>query len=27
VTGDLKQAEPGIYKLMKEIWGPLPGME
>lgn len=27
VTGDLKQAEPGIYNLMKEIWGPLPGME
>jgi hypothetical protein len=27
VTGDLKQAEPGIYALMKEIWGPLPGME
>jgi hypothetical protein len=27
VTGDLKQAEPGIYALMREIWGPLPGME
>lgn len=27
VTGDLKQAEPGIYDLMKEIWGPLPGMK
>lgn len=27
VTGDLKKAEPGIYELMKEIWGPLPGMK
>lgn len=24
VTGELKQAEPGIYALMAEIWGPLP---
>lgn len=24
VTGELKQAEPGIFDLMKEIWGPLP---
>jgi hypothetical protein len=27
VTGDLKQVEPEIYALMKEIWGPLPGMD
>ena len=25
VTGELKQAEPEIYALMEEIWGPLPG--
>ena len=25
VTGDLKQAEPAIHDLMREIWGPLPG--
>lgn len=24
VTGELKQAEPEIFKLMAEIWGPLP---
>lgn len=24
VTGELKQAEPGIFNLMQEIWGPLP---
>lgn len=24
VTGELKQAEPGIFALMAEIWGPLP---
>ena len=27
VTGELKQAEPGIFALMAEIWGPLPGRE
>ena len=27
VTGELKQAEPGIFGLMAEIWGPLPGRE
>lgn len=27
VTGELKQAEPEIYELMKSIWGPLPGLE
>ncbi len=25
VTGELKQAEPEIFALMEEIWGPLPG--
>ncbi len=25
VAGDLKQAEPEIFDLMAEIWGPLPG--
>jgi hypothetical protein len=25
VTGELKQAEPEIFKLLEEIWGPLPG--
>ncbi len=25
VAGDLKQAEPQIFDLMAEIWGPLPG--
>ncbi len=25
VAGDLKQAEPEIFALMAEIWGPLPG--
>jgi hypothetical protein len=25
VTGELKQAEPGIYALMAEMWGELPG--
>ncbi len=25
VTGELKQAEPEIFALMAEIWGPLPG--
>jgi hypothetical protein len=25
VTGELIQAEPGIFALMEEIWGPLPG--
>jgi hypothetical protein len=24
VAGELKQAEPGIFKLLEEIWGPLP---
>ena len=24
VTGELKQAEPGIFNLLQEIWGPLP---
>ena len=27
VTGELKQAEPEIFALMAEIWGPLPGRE
>jgi hypothetical protein len=27
VTGELKRAEPGIFDLMAEIWGPLPGSE
>lgn len=27
VTGELKEAEPDIFKLMEEIWGPLPGRE
>ena len=25
VTGELKQAEPEIFKLLADIWGPLPG--
>ncbi|MCX6978815.1 MAG: hypothetical protein NTX04_12975 [Verrucomicrobia bacterium] len=25
VTGELKQAEPEIFALMEDIWGPLPG--
>lgn len=25
VTGELKQAEPEVFKLLEEIWGPLPG--
>jgi hypothetical protein len=25
VTGELKQAEPEIFSLLEEIWGPLPG--
>ncbi|MEO7319978.1 MAG: metallopeptidase, partial [Chthoniobacteraceae bacterium] len=25
VTGELKQAEPEIFNLLAEIWGPLPG--
>ena len=25
VTGELKQAEPDIFELLAEIWGPLPG--
>lgn len=25
VTGELKQAEPEVFALMEEIWGPLPG--
>jgi len=25
VTGELKQAEPEIFALLREIWGPLPG--
>ena len=25
VAGELKQAEPGVFSLMEEIWGPLPG--
>ncbi len=24
VTGELKQAEPGIFELLQQIWGPLP---
>jgi hypothetical protein len=24
VAGELKRDEPGIYDLLKEIWGPLP---
>jgi hypothetical protein len=24
VTGELKQAEPEIFNLMAELWGPLP---
>ena len=27
VAGDLKEAEPEIFALMAEIWGPLPGKE
>ena len=27
VTGELKQAEPEIFALMAEIWGPLPGRD
>ena len=27
VTGELKQAEPEIFTLMEELWGPLPGRE
>ncbi len=27
VTGELKQAEPEIFALLAEIWGPLPGSE
>jgi hypothetical protein len=27
VTGELKQAEPGIFGLLREIWGPLPEPE
>jgi hypothetical protein len=27
VAGELKQAEPELFKLMEEIWGPLPGRE
>ncbi|MCE9612410.1 MAG: hypothetical protein K8R23_19600 [Chthoniobacter sp.] len=27
VTGELKQAEPEIFALMEEVWGPLPGRE
>lgn len=26
VAGELKQAEPGIFALLAEIWGPLPGV-
>ncbi|HEX8910923.1 MAG TPA: hypothetical protein VF796_01090 [Humisphaera sp.] len=26
-AGELKQAEPELFKLMAEIWGPLPGRE
>ena len=25
VAGELKQAEPEVFKLLEEIWGPLPG--
>ena len=25
VTGELKQAEPAVFNLLEEIWGPLPG--
>jgi hypothetical protein len=24
VAGELKQAEPGIFALLREVWGPLP---
>lgn len=24
VAGELKQAEPGIFDLMRDVWGPLP---
>ena len=27
VAGELKQAEPEIFDLLREIWGPLPGRE
>ncbi|QOV89549.1 hypothetical protein IPV69_25715 [Humisphaera borealis] len=27
VAGELKQAEPEIFELMHDIWGPLPGRE
>lgn len=27
VAGELKQAEPEVFALMEEIWGPLPGRE
>ena len=27
VTGELKQAEPEIFNLLQEIWGPLPGRD
>jgi hypothetical protein len=27
VAGELKQAEPGIFELMRDVWGPLPGRE
>ena len=27
VAGELKQAEPEIFALLSEIWGPLPGRE
>jgi hypothetical protein len=25
VAGELKEAEPEIFNLMRDIWGPLPG--
>lgn len=27
VAGELKQAEPGIFSLMRDTWGPLPGQD
>jgi len=26
VTGELKEAEPGVFALLEEIWGPLPSL-
>ena len=27
VAGELKQSEPEIFKLLHEVWGPLPGQD